>query len=343
MAKKNYEYTDEELADIAIANPDFKCPQFAIYVNDVLGSNRVLMLSDLEYRVYLNLLFAEWNEPDCGLPTVVGILVRLSRVSGSVSVENIEHVKQFFFEYKGRLFNRRLLEERIKQIKKREINRNNINKRYEQPTKNPTTVGFLEGKSKGLSDKDNDTDKDNKEVLKDTYKSDPKLLYVRYWRRMAGDQETIEAKKLIEKYGIDRVVYAFHESMEHSAYSLAYVRKILASYEGKLLPAQAKEDAEKLETISKQNHATEQKDSKLLEQKQKEEEKKFHDNVLSRFKSLKPTLKKQKQEEIQKAINEGIWMRAERLIYEAESGEVVEKRLEIKGVKSIEDAIKFVV
>ncbi|MEW6506372.1 MAG: hypothetical protein AB1432_01370 [Bacteroidota bacterium] len=165
--KRNYEYTNEELADIAIAYPDFKCPQFPLYVNDILGSTRVMMLSDIEFRAYFNLLFTEWGEKDCGLPTTVESLVRLSRAGGNISEENINNIKKFFFEYKGRLFNRRLLEERVKQIKKREINRDNVNKRYEQPT----TVESLVDKNRenelpkgsvrrGFSDNDIDNDND---------------------------------------------------------------------------------------------------------------------------------------------------------------------------------------
>lgn len=150
MPKKNYEYANEELAEISLGNPEFKSPAFQFYVNDVLGSNRVMILSDVEFRAYFNLLYASWNEKDCGLPTDVGALVRLSRVSGSLSGENLANIKQFFFEYRGRLFNRRLLEERIKQIKKRETATNNINKRYQTPT-NILTKHLP---TKGLSEKE---------------------------------------------------------------------------------------------------------------------------------------------------------------------------------------------
>ncbi len=180
MAKKNYEYTDNELADIAIAHPEFKSPNFSLYTNDFLGSNKIIMLTDVAYRGYVNLLLAEWNEKDCGLPTTdpttVGKLVKLSKIERKSFEENMEDILQFFFEYQGRLFNRRLLEERLKQIKRREINTNNINQRYSKSTNN-LPEGLPENlQSKvppyDLSDKDNDTDKDNKEVKDNSKKAD---------------------------------------------------------------------------------------------------------------------------------------------------------------------------
>lgn len=165
--KKNFEYSDIELAEIAKKNQDFKSPAFQFYVNDALGSNRIMMLSDIEFRAYFNLLYAAWNEKDCGLPTTVDGLVRLSRVSGSLSGSNIETIKQFFFEYEGRLYNRRLLEERIKQIKKREINRENINKRYQNPTK--TLPKTLPPKGLSVNEIEKETEIENNNIRKEYY------------------------------------------------------------------------------------------------------------------------------------------------------------------------------
>jgi uncharacterized protein YdaU (DUF1376 family) len=134
-------------------------------VNDILGSNRVLMLSDSAYRGYINLLLAAWNEPDCGLPTTepttVDKLVKLSRVDRKTFEDNQDDILQFFFEYEGRFYNRRLLEERVKQIKRRQTNRDNVNKRYENTTnylpENLQSYGF----SYDVTDKENDKEKEN--------------------------------------------------------------------------------------------------------------------------------------------------------------------------------------
>ncbi len=70
-----------------------------------------------------------------------------------------DEVLEFFFEYKGRLYNRRLLEERVKQIKKRETNTININKRYQDSTKhlpeNLPSYGLLEKEKEIEDEKEN--------------------------------------------------------------------------------------------------------------------------------------------------------------------------------------------
>lgn len=165
--RKNYEYSNEELAKIARSEPDFKSPQFAMYVNDVLGSNTVLMMSDVCYRAYFNLLFSEWNEPDCGLPTDVGALVRLSKVPRSDFVEIQQTLLKKFFLYQNRYYNRRLLEERRKQIKKRIQALNAINTRYGKPTENTTEKLREYGTRSVFSDNDIDKDNDNNILKKE--------------------------------------------------------------------------------------------------------------------------------------------------------------------------------
>ncbi len=309
MAKRNFEYSNEELADLAIANLDFKSPQFQLYTNDILGSNRVLMLTDLEYRAYLNLLFSEWNEPDCGLPTTVDALVKLSRVGTNLSPENVKNIKQFFFEYKERLFNRRILEERVKQIKKREINTANINKRYEKATTKPTTEGILDNDSKASSDKDKDTDNDidkvkkrkgkgesreekEQEELKKAYKEDPSLLFVRFWRRNAGIEEVNLARKHIETFGIDLVTTGFFEAMSHAAFSLSYVEAVCKNQRAKQLSIaiENKSDEEKL--IEKQ-------ELKALEEKVNEEANKYQNGLWERYRIIEKS-KKASQKQLNK-------------------------------------------
>lgn len=138
MAKKNFEYTNEELAEIALSNQDFKSPAFQFYVNDILGSNRVAMMSMRCFGTYITLLLREWNEKDCGLPTEIEKLVRISKLSRSEFDEIKDDLLEMFFEYKGRYYNRRLLEERVKQINMRVQRQNALRKRYEKPTEDVT-------------------------------------------------------------------------------------------------------------------------------------------------------------------------------------------------------------
>ena len=135
IRKKDFEYTNEELAEIAIKNDDFSSPAFQWYTNDFLASNRVSMMPTEAVGAYVILLNVAWNEKDCGIPTKEDDLVRLSKVLSKENWEKIrEYVLKMFFEYNGRYFNRRLLLERKKQINMRNQRKKAINKRY-NPTK----------------------------------------------------------------------------------------------------------------------------------------------------------------------------------------------------------------
>jgi len=133
--KKNYEYTNEELAEIAIKNPDFQSPQFQLYVNDWLGSNKVAMMKPEAISGYFLLLLRSWNEKDCGLPADAGVLARLSQLSSEEFGRVMDSILINFFEYKGRYYNRRLLVERIKQIEKRQQCADAANSRYKNDAK----------------------------------------------------------------------------------------------------------------------------------------------------------------------------------------------------------------
>lgn len=74
-----------------------------------------MLMSPAEEGAYIRLLAIAWNSEDCGLPDDDGKLAILSRLNegwfnGSSSV-----VRQCFFSDGGRLYNKRLLDEREKQ------------------------------------------------------------------------------------------------------------------------------------------------------------------------------------------------------------------------------------
>jgi len=140
MAKKDFEYTNEELVEISKSCKDFHSPAFQLYVNDFLGSNKVLMMESDGLAGYVMLLFVSWNEKDCGIPTEEHLLVKLSRLLPEQFNRVKESILSNFFEYKGRLYNRRLLLERKKQINMRNQRTDAIRKRYEKPTKNLRNV-----------------------------------------------------------------------------------------------------------------------------------------------------------------------------------------------------------
>lgn len=117
--KRDYEYTNEELVAIAAQFPEFSSPSFQFYPNDFLGSSRTMVMGPAEVGAFCLLLMIEWNEKDCGLPTDATLLARLSRL-GEDWQKYGPHLREMFFEFEGRMFNRRLLHERRKQIEKRE-------------------------------------------------------------------------------------------------------------------------------------------------------------------------------------------------------------------------------
>ena len=134
MKKKNCDYTNEELAEIAIVNSDFSSPAFQLYVNDFLGSNRVTMMDVVAVSGYFFLLLVSWNEKDCGLPTEDIRLVKLSRLYPEQWDKAKQSILENFFEYKDRYYNRRLLLERIKQINMRKQRTDALQSRYGSST-----------------------------------------------------------------------------------------------------------------------------------------------------------------------------------------------------------------
>ena len=147
MNKKDFEYTNEELAELSINNPDFKSPAFQLYVNDILGSNKILMMEPEALAGYMMLLFVSWNEIDCGIPTEDRLLVKLSRLLPDIFDKVKKQILENFFEYKGRYYNRRLLLERKKQINMRTQRISAVRKRYEKPTSKLRNESEIESES----------------------------------------------------------------------------------------------------------------------------------------------------------------------------------------------------
>lgn len=119
QAKRDYEWSNEELVVIAREFPDFSSPSFQLYINDFLGSSRVMVMEPAEVGAFCLLLMLEWNEKDCGLPLNQLTLAKLSRLNEAWETYG-PHLMEMFFELGDRLYNRRLLQERRKQIDARQ-------------------------------------------------------------------------------------------------------------------------------------------------------------------------------------------------------------------------------
>ena len=135
MRKKNYEYSFEELVGICRDNPDFKSPWFPWYINDFLGSTRVLVMEIEAVGAYILLLSVAWNEKDGGLPDDDRALSKLSR-AGDKWDSIKESIRVMFKPYKDRLYNRKLLEERVLLISKRQqaINASRSRRMFDDPS-----------------------------------------------------------------------------------------------------------------------------------------------------------------------------------------------------------------
>lgn len=92
-----------------------KAPAFQLYTNDWLSSTKITLMKPEQEGAYIRLLCYAWNEPDCGLPDDDEQLAVLSRLGEGWLKGGSSVVRKCFFEKDGRLYNKRLLEERKKQ------------------------------------------------------------------------------------------------------------------------------------------------------------------------------------------------------------------------------------
>ena len=110
-----YLSSNEELAQFCMENP-VSAPSFTWYPDSWFGSAKVSIMSPMHRGIYATLLFAEWQDETCSLPNSDAELAILARAIDSVFLECSQLVRKCFFEYSGRLFNRRLCIERSKII-----------------------------------------------------------------------------------------------------------------------------------------------------------------------------------------------------------------------------------
>lgn len=96
-----------------------KSPSFQFYPDAWLSSKDILLMTPAEEGAYIRLLAIAWMEPDGGLPADDTSLSILSRL-GPEWKRSSDRIRAKFDLSNGKLFNRRLLEERQKQQEWRE-------------------------------------------------------------------------------------------------------------------------------------------------------------------------------------------------------------------------------
>lgn len=158
-------------------------------------------------------------------------------------------------------------------------------------------------------------------ILTENYKEKPELMFIRYWNKHGSEHEVALVKNFIKEHGIKKVTYAFHESMEHDAKNIAYVRSILNNLKDKILPSEAKADAERLEKMSIQNKKQEKEQLKQLEAEQKEAEKKMINELWGKYRTFsKEKINDIKLKKLKKNLDENNYMSASLIVAEIEYG-----------------------
>lgn len=94
-----------------------RSPAFQFYPDDWLSCEKVSTMTPACEGAYIRLLSYAWRSEDCGLPSDNGKLAILSRMGEAWQCDGIAMVLPCFFEKEGRLYNKRLLQEREKQKK----------------------------------------------------------------------------------------------------------------------------------------------------------------------------------------------------------------------------------
>ena len=118
MQKKDYQFTLEELVEIAAMVPDFSSPSFQLFVNDVLGSKAIKTMDAAGVGGYLLLLIWSWNDKTCGLDVNEKFYKLAQMTDEEWSVHGPDIMKNFK-KVGEKYYNRRLLIERKRQILQR--------------------------------------------------------------------------------------------------------------------------------------------------------------------------------------------------------------------------------
>ncbi len=116
--KKDYQYTLEELVEIACALDGFSSPAFQMYPNDLLGSATIQKMDAAGVGGYVLLLLWCWNDKQCGLD-VDEDFQKLGKLTDAQWKSQKDLIMRNFKKVGKKLYNRRLLLERKKQVLQR--------------------------------------------------------------------------------------------------------------------------------------------------------------------------------------------------------------------------------
>lgn len=152
-----------------------QAPAFQLYANDWLSSTKIALMTPAQEGAYIRLLCYAWNDPNCSIPDDDQELSVLSRLGEGWFNGGSAMVRKCFEPHPalpGRLVNRRLIEEREKQLAWREKSKqgglkSGVSRRKQQPesTKGGSTVVEPKGNSSSSSSSSSSKKKEGKAAL----------------------------------------------------------------------------------------------------------------------------------------------------------------------------------
>jgi uncharacterized protein YdaU (DUF1376 family) len=140
-----------------------KSPAFQFYPGSWLSSTDIGLMTPAEEGAYIRLLCHAWLQPDCGVQNDDCSLAILSRLGRSWPKSSAK-IKAKFIERDGRLFNKRLLAERLKQQQWAEKSAKG-GRHSSGPRKSTKDQGWLKGGCEMVATKPQPTTQPNANTL----------------------------------------------------------------------------------------------------------------------------------------------------------------------------------
>lgn len=172
----------------------------------------------------------------------------------------------------------------------------------------------------------NKKEEEEKEKEKEEESFEVGNLFIKYFNRNSSSMEKQTVKYLIQAHGIKVVTDAFHKAMLQGKFSIAYVKGIMKKEIEQQVILQRKVEAEKAKRVELEEARKERMNSHENEKKQIQKLWKLFRETDSNFFS------KSEKEEITKALNEGMILRAITLLHKVE-----EDTAEVKTITDLSE------
>jgi len=174
-----------------------KAPSFQFYPGDWLGSTKISLMTPEEEGGYIRLLCHMWSQEECSLQSDDDTLSKLSRLNEKWMICK-QNILKCFSEKNGKLFNKRLMNEKKKQSNFRKKQASNGSKGG-RPKKGLGIFGLSQIEAKKSSSSSSSSSINNINVVGNSN------LFFEMFRRVTGkhisDEELLtEASKFQNKF-----------------------------------------------------------------------------------------------------------------------------------------------